>query len=164
MIEGRPRYASALGATDAPAGWRDGQGTRRRADRRPQRRDDRTRAVDAPFAPLVRRQGSGCWSRARAHSASIDPEPGDTSRSPHCPGSRAGSTSCGRYAFIGLSQVRETAVFSGIPITERLTERTCGVWVVDIAHGPDRGVPEVRGRSSRRSSRCRCFPAGGSPT
>ena len=39
-------------------------------------------------------------------------------------------------AFIGLSQVRETAVFSGIPITERLTEeRTCGVWVVDIRTG-----------------------------
>jgi hypothetical protein len=28
--------------------------------------------------------------------------------------------------------VRESAVFSSIPITERLTERTCGVWVVDI--------------------------------
>ena len=31
--------------------------------------------------------------------------------------------------------MRETAVFSGIPITERLTERTCGVWVVDIQTG-----------------------------
>ncbi|MBR8832208.1 MAG: hypothetical protein N5P05_000731 [Chroococcopsis gigantea SAG 12.99] len=34
---------------------------------------------------------------------------------------------CGRLAFIGLSQVRETAVFSGIPLIERLTERTCGI-------------------------------------
>ena len=43
----------------------------------------------------------------------------------------------GNLAFIGLSQVRETAVFSGIQITERLqeTERTCGVWVVDIERG-----------------------------
>jgi hypothetical protein len=31
--------------------------------------------------------------------------------------------------------VRETAVFSGIPITERLTERICGVWAVDIQTG-----------------------------
>ncbi len=38
---------------------------------------------------------------------------------------------------VGLSQVRETAIFSGIQITERLqdTERTCGVWVVDIERG-----------------------------
>src|SRR6185503_20873341 len=39
--------------------------------------------------------------------------------------------------FIGLSQVRESAVFSGIPLVERLKEkeRTCGVWVVHIETG-----------------------------
>ena len=36
---------------------------------------------------------------------------------------------------MGLSQVRETAVFSGIPITERARERHCGVWVVDLRTG-----------------------------
>ena len=51
------------------------------------------------------------------------------------PGFTRGLDFHGRFAFIGLSQVRETAVFSGIPITERLTERTCGVWVVDIHSG-----------------------------
>ena len=30
---------------------------------------------------------------------------------------------------------RETATFSGIPITERAGERNCGVWVVDIVTG-----------------------------
>src|SRR5262245_26771624 len=38
-------------------------------------------------------------------------------------------------AFIGLSQVRESAVFSGIPLVQRLRERTCGVWVVNIETG-----------------------------
>jgi hypothetical protein len=39
--------------------------------------------------------------------------------------------------FVGLSQVRETAVFSGIPITERLSaaERTCGGCVIDLTRG-----------------------------
>ena len=43
----------------------------------------------------------------------------------------------GPYAFVGLSQVRESAVFSGIPITERLNaeERTCGVCVIDLRSG-----------------------------
>lgn len=36
---------------------------------------------------------------------------------------------------IGLSQVRETAVFSGIPITEQKIERQSGVWVVDLRSG-----------------------------
>ncbi len=40
------------------------------------------------------------------------------------------------YAFIGLSQIRESAVFSGIKIAERpQAERCCGVWVVDIVTG-----------------------------
>jgi len=53
------------------------------------------------------------------------------------PGFTRGLDFCGNLAFIGLSQVRETAVFSGIPITETLKEeeRTCGVWVIDIRNG-----------------------------
>lgn len=41
------------------------------------------------------------------------------------------------YQQVGRSQVRESAIFSGIQITERLAEaeRTCGVWVVDIQRG-----------------------------
>src|SRR5262249_27112972 len=49
------------------------------------------------------------------------------------PGFSRGLDFVGDLAFIGLSQGRETAVFSGIPLTERLTERRCGVWVVDVA-------------------------------
>src|SRR5439155_7756222 len=52
------------------------------------------------------------------------------------PGFTRGLDFCGRFAFVGLSQVRESAVFSGIPIAERsLAERCCGVWVVDTATG-----------------------------
>jgi Domain of unknown function (DUF4915) len=41
---------------------------------------------------------------------------------------------CGPPAFIGLSQVRESAVFSGIAIAERpLAERCCRVWVVKLS-------------------------------
>jgi hypothetical protein len=43
-----------------------------------------------------------------------------------------------RLAFIGLSQVREAAVFSGIPLVDRLQEteeRTCGVWVLNNETG-----------------------------
>ena len=51
------------------------------------------------------------------------------------PGFTRGLDFVGNFAFVGLSQVRESAVFSGIPITERLTERTCGVWVIDTTTG-----------------------------
>ena len=47
----------------------------------------------------------------------------------------------GPLAFIGLSQVRESAVFSGIPLVERIKEkeRSCGVWIVNIETGQTLG-------------------------
>ena len=54
------------------------------------------------------------------------------------PGFTRGLDFAGRYAFVGLSQVRQSAVFSGIPITERLVDpakRMCGVCVVDLRSG-----------------------------
>jgi uncharacterized protein (TIGR03032 family) len=53
------------------------------------------------------------------------------------PGFTRGIDFIGPLAFIGLSQVRESAVFSGIPLVERLAvaERACGVWVVNWQTG-----------------------------
>jgi len=56
------------------------------------------------------------------------------------PGFTRGLDFYGPLAFIGLSQVRETATFSGLPLMERLgEERTCGVWVVHIETGQTLG-------------------------
>ncbi len=41
----------------------------------------------------------------------------------------------GQYAFIGLSRIRETSVFGGIPIAEKRDELKCGVGVVDLLNG-----------------------------
>jgi uncharacterized protein (TIGR03032 family) len=50
------------------------------------------------------------------------------------PGFTRGLDFYDRYAFIGLSQVRESAIFSGLAITEQ-AERSCGVWVADLVAG-----------------------------
>lgn len=48
-----------------------------------------------------------------------------------------GLSFAGPFAFVGLSQVRESAIFSGIPIATRLQdkERICGVAVVHLPSG-----------------------------
>jgi uncharacterized protein (TIGR03032 family) len=52
------------------------------------------------------------------------------------PGFTRGLDFYGPLAFVGLSQVRESAVFSGIAIAEQpLAERCCGVWVLETASG-----------------------------
>ena len=50
------------------------------------------------------------------------------------PGFTRGLAFVGRYALVGLSKVREH-VFAGLPLAERVTERQCGVWVVDTEDG-----------------------------
>ena len=52
----------------------------------------------------------------------------------HLPGFTRGLAFAGPYAFVGLSQVREH-LFGGIPLTEDLDQRVCGVWVVDTRSG-----------------------------
>ena len=71
------------------------------------------------------------------------------------PGFTRGLDFAGPLAFVGLSQVRESAVFSGIPIAERpVEERCCGVWVIHIETG--RVVAFVKFEDAfRRSSQCK---------
>ncbi len=68
----------------------------------------------------------------------IDLDTGRYEEFAQLPGFTRGLTFAGPLAFIGLSQVRESAVFSGIPLVDRLQkedERTCGVWVLNIETG-----------------------------
>jgi uncharacterized protein (TIGR03032 family) len=55
------------------------------------------------------------------------------------PGFTRGIDFIGPLAFVGLSQIRESATFSGLPITDRLEERICGVWIVNIETGETLG-------------------------
>ncbi len=151
MVEGRPRYVTALGQTNAPAGWRPekahggivmdvSSGT------------VLAQGLSMPHSPRwyagrlwVCESGTGTLGFLDAHT-------GRYQAIATTPGFTRGLDFAGNLAFVGLSQVRETAVFSGIPITERLApeERTCGVCVVDLTRGEpiallrfEEGVQEV---------------------
>lgn len=108
-----------------------------------------TRGVGHVVA-LQRRSGGGNSGSPRWHAGRlwvcesgagtlgyIDPATGRYEPIAEVPGFTRGLDFAGNFAFVGLSQVRESAVFSGIPITERLAtdERTCGVYVVDLRSG-----------------------------
>jgi uncharacterized protein (TIGR03032 family) len=48
------------------------------------------------------------------------------------PGYTRGLSFAGQFAFVGLSKIRETAVFGGLPIGERPENLRCGVAVIDL--------------------------------
>src|SRR5262249_31403253 len=51
------------------------------------------------------------------------------------PGYTRGLALDDRFAFVGLSKIRETSTFGGMPIAERRPELKCGVGVVDLGTG-----------------------------
>jgi len=65
----------------------------------------------------------------------LDDSTGKTVEVARLPGFTRGLCFVGPYAFVGLSQIRESAIFGGIPIAESPEKRCCGVWVVDVRSG-----------------------------
>jgi uncharacterized protein (TIGR03032 family) len=136
MVEGKPKYVTALGETNEPAGWRPNKA------RGGILVDVDTgailcRGLSMPHSP--RWHGGRLWvcESGSGTLGSVDLDTGRYEVVAAVPGFTRGLDFAGDLAFVGLSQVRESAVFSGIPITERLTaeERTCGVCVVDLRRG-----------------------------
>ena len=116
------------------------------------------RGLSMPHSPRWHAIGSGCSNRAPAASASSTGHRQVREPSPSCPASRAASISAGRFAFVGLSQVRETRRLQRHRHRRAArAERGCGVWVVDIVTGQT--VASWFGTRCRRSSPCRsCRP------
>jgi uncharacterized protein (TIGR03032 family) len=136
MVDGRPRFVTALGETDEPAGWRANKakgGIVMDVDCG----EVITRGLSMPHSP--RWYAGRLWvcESGAGTLGYIDPGTGQYQPIAEVPGFTRGLDFAGNLAFVGLSQVRESATFSGIPITERLSEeeRTCGVCVVDLASG-----------------------------
>ena len=89
-----------------------------------------------PHSPrLCMTAGCGCWNRGQGSLAYADLPNHTWHTVATLPGFTRGIDFAGPLAFIGLSQVRETAVFSGIPLVEKQKERICGVWVVNVQSG-----------------------------
>jgi uncharacterized protein (TIGR03032 family) len=136
MVDGKPKYVTALGETNEMAGWRPnkakggilmdvGSG------------EILCRGLSMPHSP--RWYGGRLWvcESGSGTLGYVDLNTGRYEAVAAVPGFTRGIDMVGDLAFVGLSQVRESAVFSGIPITERLApeERTCGVCVVDLRRG-----------------------------
>jgi len=134
MVEGRPKYATALGETDTEGGWR--------ADKARggilvdvETGEVLLRGLSMPHSPRWYQGRLWVLESGEGSLAQVDLETRIWRTVARVPGFTRGIDFLGPLAFIGLSQVRESAVFSGIPLVARLKERTCGVWVVHIETG-----------------------------
>lgn len=134
MVDGQPKYVTALGQADTPGGWRPNKAT---GGLLMDITDNRMIAtgLSMPHSPRWYRNQLWVLESGRGGLTKVDITTGELTTIATLPGFTRGLAFYGPLAFIGLSQVRETATFGSIPITEQLTERICGVWVVNIETG-----------------------------
>ncbi|MBO0698216.1 MAG: TIGR03032 family protein [Zavarzinella sp.] len=133
VVGGRPRYVTALGTTDTPGGWR--------ADK-----PHGGCLIDVPTGEILARglsmPHSPRWHNGRLWllesgtgwllTADAD---GRSEPVAEVAGFARGLCLAGRYAFVGLSKIRETSAMDGVPLAGRRKELKCGVAAVDVRAG-----------------------------
>ncbi len=133
LIDDEVRYVSALGTTDEAGGWREHKATGGVLLDVPSG-EVVLSGLSMPHSPRWRDGRLWILESGKGTVSVADLERGTVETVAHLPGFTRGLAFAGPYAFVGLSQVREH-VFGGIPLTDDLDQRVCGVWAVDTRSG-----------------------------
>ena len=134
MANGRPKYVTCFVETNTPEGWRE------------HKRDGGclidvetnevvARGFSMPHSPRVHNGRVWLLDSGRGALVTVDSRTGQSDVVAQLPGYPRGLTLVGRYAFVGLSQARESKTFGGVAVVEQLPQRRCGVWCVDTLAG-----------------------------
>jgi uncharacterized protein (TIGR03032 family) len=143
MVDGVPAYVTAFAETNSPSGWREGNHKREGGVVIDVASGDIvSRGLSMPHSPRYYDGRLWVLDSGNGRLVTVNPVDGSRETVAELPGYTRGLTFLGRYAFIGLSRIRETAIFGGIPIAENLEDRKCGIWIVDIITGEISGVIE----------------------
>jgi uncharacterized protein (TIGR03032 family) len=127
----RVRFVTALGESDVAGGWRA-----RKADGGMLIDVESSEIVagglSMPHSPRWHRERLWLLESGEGSLATVDLDTGAVETVVALPGFTRGLALADSLAFVGLSQVREATTFGGLPLTGRLEERCCGVWIVDL--------------------------------
>lgn len=134
LIDGQPRFVTALGETDTAEGWRPNKAAGGCLI------DVASGAVvlrglSMPHSPRWHNNQLSFLESGTGRLLAVDLSSGRSEVVVQLPGFTRGLAFHERLAFIGLSRIRETAMFGGLPIAARLADLKCGIWVVDLPTG-----------------------------
>jgi uncharacterized protein (TIGR03032 family) len=134
LENGEIKYVTALGETNSAGAWRSNKRDGGILMDVP-KNEVLLRGLSMPHSPRLHDGKLWLLESGKGNISTVDLENRQVREVASVPGFTRGLDFYGPLAFIGLSQVRESATFSGLPLTERLKERTCGVWVVNVETG-----------------------------
>lgn len=141
LRDGKAAYATALGMTDTPGGWRPNKATG-------------GVVLDIPSGEVVlgglamphspRWYAGRLWvlNSGTGELVVVDVGTGQAETVCGLPGYLRGLAFVGPYALVGLCKIREKHIFGGLPIQARYERLRCGVAVVDLRSGTEVGMFE----------------------
>ncbi|MBI3463625.1 MAG: TIGR03032 family protein [Planctomycetes bacterium] len=143
IVDGRPKYVTALGETDTAGGWRP----------------DKAHGgclMDVPSGEIMGR-GLSMPHSPRWHDGRLwllesgtgqvvlaDLASGKRESVVELPGFTRGWALCGDYALVGLSKIRQSSAMDGVPLAQRRGELKCGVAAIDLRSGQVIGLLEFQ--------------------
>ena len=134
MLDGKPKYVTAMAESDTPGGWRPNKAeTGCLIDVESGKTVARGFAM--PHSPRVHLGHVWLLDSGRGALVRVDPASGEVETAARFPGYTRGLAMMGKLAFVGLSKIRETSTFGGVPIAEDRERLKCGVGVVDLQTG-----------------------------
>jgi uncharacterized protein (TIGR03032 family) len=134
MLRGRPTMVTAMAASDTAGGWReDKNNTGRIID--VDSGEVVSEGLAMPHSPRLHRGRLMVLNSGYGTLELVDEKSGGREVIASMPGYTRGLAFRGNLAFVGLSRIRETAVFGGVPIAEHHEDLLCGVGVIDLTTG-----------------------------
>lgn len=134
LEDGRPKYVTVMAQSNSPGGWRANKGeTGCIID--VDSNEIVTSGLAMPHSPRLYHDQLWVLDSGRGRLATVDVKSGTQTPVEEVPGYTRGLAFSHRFAFVGLSRIRETSIFSGIPIAERRSVLKCGIGVVNLDTG-----------------------------
>jgi uncharacterized protein (TIGR03032 family) len=132
LVDGEPRYVTALAETNTAEGWRPVKATGGCVIEVPNGRIV-ARGLSLPHSPRVDEGKVVVLQTGLGRLDRLDPANGTIDTIVEVPGIARGLALHAGYAFVGLSRARRT--LEGVPIVEHRDRLKCGLSVIDVRHG-----------------------------
>jgi uncharacterized protein (TIGR03032 family) len=134
LADGQPEYVTAFAETDTSAGWRPSKLTSGCLIHVPSGATV-ARRFAMPHSPRVHQGRVWLLDSGTGRLVTVEPSTAQVETVAELPGYTRGLAFHDDFAVVGLSKIRETAVFGGVPIAARRDGLQCGVAVVDLRTG-----------------------------
>jgi len=141
MVDGRPKFVTALGESDTVGGWREKKASGGIIVD-VESNEIIHRGLSMPHSP--RWYDGHLWflDSGRGELRVFDHRQGKSNLVCTLPAYLRGLTFVGPYALVGMCQIREQHIFGDLPIQAKSPKLLCGVALIDLRTGETAGIFE----------------------